>query len=69
MPCNAWLTVRGFHPVGKALAELVTPAPDRLVRHGHASLEEQFFDVTQTQLEAKNQRTAQLMTAAGKRCA
>jgi hypothetical protein len=48
MPCIAWLTACGFYLVGDALAELVTSAPDRLVRHGHTSLDWQFFDVTQT---------------------
>jgi len=39
--------------MSKVLAELVTPASDRLVCHGHASLKEQLFNVAQTQLEAE----------------
>jgi hypothetical protein len=48
LACDARLS-----SVAKALAELVTPAPDRLICHGHASFEEKFFDVTQAQLEAE----------------
>jgi hypothetical protein len=53
--------------MSNALTELIAPAPDRLVCHGHTALEEQFLDVAQAQLKAKYQRTAQLMTSAGKR--
>ena len=49
----AKLAAGRFHPVSKARAEFVTPAPDRLVRHDHAALEEQFLDVAQAQLETK----------------
>jgi hypothetical protein len=47
------LASRRFHPMGKALAKLVAPASDRLICHGHTTLEEQFLDVTQTQLKAE----------------
>jgi hypothetical protein len=44
-----------LRPASKARAEFAAPAPasDRLVRHGHAALEEQLFDVAQAQLEAE----------------
>jgi hypothetical protein len=44
---------RRFHPVSKAFTELFAPATDRLVGHDHPTLEEQFLDVTQAQLEAE----------------
>jgi hypothetical protein len=37
----------------KALTKLVAAASDGLVCHGHAALEEQFFNVAQAQLKAK----------------
>jgi hypothetical protein len=39
--------------MGKALAKLVAPASDRLICHGHTTLEEQFLDVAQAQLKAE----------------
>jgi hypothetical protein len=39
--------------VSKAPTELVAPASDRLVRHYHATLKEQFLDVSQAQLKAE----------------
>jgi hypothetical protein len=53
MPRAAWLAAREFRPVSKARAELIAPAPDRLVRHDHTALGEQFLDVAQAQLEAE----------------
>jgi hypothetical protein len=53
--------------VSEALAKLIAPASDCLVCQGHTALEEQFLDVAQAQLKAEYQRTAQLMTSAGKR--
>jgi hypothetical protein len=37
--------------MGKARAELVTPAPDRLIAHDHAAFEEQLLDVTKAELK------------------
>ena len=48
----ARLTARCFHSASNVPAELVAPAPDRLVLHDHAALKQQFFDVAQAQLEA-----------------
>src|ERR1700731_4867366 len=53
MPRAAWLASRCFHSASKAGAELIAPASDCLVRHDHAALEEQLFDVAQAQLEAE----------------
>jgi hypothetical protein len=53
MPRAIGLAPRRFHPASQARTEFVAPAPDRLVRHDHAALEEQLFDVAQAQLEAE----------------
>jgi len=53
VPRVSWLGPRGFYPTSKAFAKLVAPAPDCLVCHDDPALEEQFFDVSQTQLEAE----------------
>jgi hypothetical protein len=39
--------------VSEALAQLIAPASDCLVCHGHTALEEQFLDVAQAQLKAE----------------
>ena len=43
----------GFHTVSKVLTEFVATASDRFIAHNYSTLEEQFLDVAQTQLEAK----------------
>ena len=53
VPCATGLASRCFRPVSKALAELVTPASDRLVGHDHPTLEEQLLDVAQARLKAE----------------
>jgi uncharacterized protein YjbJ (UPF0337 family) len=47
MPCTAWPAPYRFRPASTARAKFTAPASDRLVRHGHAALEEQLFDVAQ----------------------
>ncbi|KVV21053.1 hypothetical protein WK79_18630 [Burkholderia ubonensis] len=51
VPRATWLAARRFHPMGKACAELVAPAANRLVANHHAALEQQFFDIAQAELE------------------
>jgi hypothetical protein len=67
MPCAAWLGPRRFGALGESSAALVAPATDRFVRDHDTTLEQQLFDVSQAQAEPEYQRTAQLMTTAGKR--
>jgi hypothetical protein len=42
---------RRFYPMGKARAELLAPAANRLVADRHPALEQQLFNVAQTELE------------------
>src|SRR5476651_390191 len=53
VPGATRLASRCFDPVSEALAKLVAPTSDRLICHGYTALEEQFFDVAQTQLETE----------------
>lgn len=45
VPRTIRLPSRRFDSVSKAFAKLVVPTSDRLIRHGHTALEEQFLHV------------------------
>jgi hypothetical protein len=51
VPRATRLATRRFHPLGKARAELLAPAADRLVADHHSALEQQLFDISQAELE------------------
>lgn len=51
VPRATRFAARHFHPMDKACTELLAPAANRLVADRHAALEQQFFDVAQTELE------------------
>lgn len=53
VPRATRLASHRFHPMSKALTNLVTPASDRLVCYDHAALEKQFLDIARAQLEAE----------------
>src|SRR5260370_32445895 len=53
VPCATRLASRRVDPVSEALAQLIAPASDCLVCHGHTALEEQFLDVAQAQLKVE----------------
>ena len=67
MPCRAGLATRCLHTVCETRTEFVAPAPDCFVADDNPALEQQLFDITQAELQPEYQRTAQMMTAAGKR--
>jgi hypothetical protein len=48
-------------------AEFVAPATDCFVRDHDTTLEQQLLNIAQARVSRKYQRTAQLMTTAGKR--
>ncbi|KVG73569.1 hypothetical protein WJ33_16420 [Burkholderia ubonensis] len=66
MPRDAGLATRGVDAMCEGGAEPVAPAVDRLMADDHTVLEQQFLDVAQAELEPEYQRTAWLMTDAGK---
>jgi hypothetical protein len=51
MPGAAWLRTCGFNPISQSLAKLVAPASDCVIRDHDATLEQQFLDVAQAQVE------------------
>jgi len=53
VPRTTGLGSGGFHPTSKTLTELIAPTSNRLVRHNHAALEKQFFNVAQAPLNAE----------------
>jgi hypothetical protein len=53
--------------VCEARTELIAPASDRFVAADNLALEQLLFDITQVGLKPEYQRTAPLMSAAGKR--
>jgi hypothetical protein len=53
MPRATRFAPRCLHPASQPRTEFVAPAPDRFIRHDHAALEKQLFDVAQAQLKAK----------------
>jgi hypothetical protein len=67
VPRGAGPATRRFRTVCETRTEFIAPASDRFVADDNPALEQQFFDITQAELKPEYQRTAQLMTAAGKR--
>jgi hypothetical protein len=67
MPRAAKPAARCFPAVSKVLAELVAPAPDRLVRHDHACSNSSSSMSRKSGWKRKYQHTARVMTPAGKR--
>ncbi len=57
VPRATRLAARRFHPMGKARAELLAPAANRLVADRHAALEQQLFDVAQAELDPEGSMT------------
>jgi hypothetical protein len=51
MPCCAGLTTRSLDAMREARAKLIAPTPDRLITDDHPTLEQQLFNVAQTQLK------------------
>ncbi len=51
MPCAPRLAAGNFDAMCEAHAEFVAPAADRLVTDNDTALEQQFFNITQAQLE------------------
>ncbi|MGF6971788.1 hypothetical protein QFZ94_000215 [Paraburkholderia sp. JPY465] len=68
MPGAAGLGPHRFGTLSESSAELVAPATDRFICDHNATLKQQLLDVSRRlRLIRKYQRTAQLMTIAGKR--
>jgi hypothetical protein len=67
MPGTARLPPHRLRALSEFSAEFVAPETDRFVCDYHTTLKQQLLDVAQAQVEPEYQRTAQLMTTAGKR--
>ena len=51
VPCGAGLATRRFHTACEARTEFIAPASDRFITDDNPALEQQFFDITQAELE------------------
>ncbi len=67
MPCATRLAPSGFGALGESSAKLLAPATDRFVADHDTAFEHNSSISRRLRLNRKYQRTAQLMTMAGKR--
>jgi hypothetical protein len=69
MPCGAGLATRSLDAMREARVKFIAPTPNRLIADDHPTLEQQLFNVAQTQLKpevppnsAADDRRGKLMT-------